>query len=223
MPLPSLSMGLRAKYLDISPALRPATAVFPGDTPFKRSVNLSFKEGSHLDLSDIHTTLHIGAHADAPSHYHATGASIEKRDLSLYLGPCQVIEVSCAPSARIRPEDVLVKVEAPRVLFKTNSFSDPDQWKNDFNSLSPELVHELAQQGVRLIGIDTPSIDPATDKEIQSHQAIFAHDMAVLEGIVLTDVPVGLYHLIALPLKIEGADASPVRAILLPLKDDSWK
>ena len=82
--------------------------------------------------------------------------------------------------------------------------------------ISPELVAMLYQQGVRLIGIDTPSIDPFDDKALLSHNAVAERDMAVLEGIVLEDVPLGEYTLVALPLKLEGCDASPVRAVLVP-------
>lgn len=210
-------MNMTGQYIDISPVLRRGIAVFPGDTAFERTVNMSFQEGQHLDLSDVRTTLHVGAHTDAPSHYHREGKSIEERDLSFYLGACQVIEVEGKPS-RIKPENLKVKILAPRVLFKTNSFPDPDQWNEDFSALSPELIHYLKSQNVVLVGIDTPSVDPATDKTLVSHKAIYESDMAILEGIILTSVIPGLYQLIALPLRIEGADASPVRAILIQEK-----
>ena len=93
--------------------------------------------------------------------------------------------------------------------------SDPNRWNPDFQSLSPELVHSLADQGVRLIGIDTPSVDPSDSKALESHQALFERNLSVLEGIVLDQVPEGIYSLIALPLRLKDADASPVRAILL--------
>ena len=133
------------------------------------------------------------------------------------MGACQVIEVEGKPS-RIMPVDIKEKILAPRILFKTNSFPDPDQWNDDFSALSPELIYYLKSQKVVLVGIDTPSVDPATDKTLVSHKAIFESDMAVLEGIILTHVTPGTYQLIALPLRIEGADASPVRAILLKEK-----
>lgn len=177
---------------------------------------MSIKAGDNLDLSDIKTTLHIGAHADAPSHYHQNGETIEQRRLSLYMGAAQVIEVHLPRGERIGVKDFTVEIKAPRVLFKTNSFPDPDLWNEDFNSLSPELIEHLHSLGVVLVGIDTPSVDPSTDKELPSHQALFKTNMAVLEGIVLTDVKEGVYDLIALPLKLAHADASPVRAILLP-------
>lgn len=204
------------KYIDISPLIHAKTAVFPGDTAFSHSVNLSLKAGDNLDLSEIKTTVHIGAHADAPSHYHVKGESIEQRSLSLYMGSAQVIEVKIDRAKRITLNDFNQPIVAKRVLFKTNSFPNPDQWNGDFNSLSPELIYELHSKGVVLVGIDTPSVDPSDDKNLPSHQALFQTNMAVLEGLILNDVAVGVYDLIALPLKILGADASPVRAILLP-------
>jgi len=177
---------------------------------------MSIAAGDNIDLTEIKSTVHIGAHADAPSHYHLQGRSIEQRSLSLYLGETQVIEVKLNPSKRIYPEDLKQEIIAPRILFKTNSFPHPDIWNDDFNSLSPELVFYLHNLGVKLVGIDTPSVDPAQDKEMSSHQALFKADMAVLEGIILEHVPSGFYNLIALPLNISGACASPVRAILIP-------
>ncbi|MEY3213103.1 MAG: hypothetical protein RIT28_3584, partial [Pseudomonadota bacterium] len=104
---------------------------------------------------------------------------------------------------------------APRVLFYTGSMPDPDVFNLDFNSLSPELVEQLVGFGVTLVGIDTPSVDPPDSKALEAHQAIYRHDLAVLEGVVLEGVPPGLYTLIALPLPIVGGDASPVRAVLV--------
>ncbi len=204
-------------YIDISPVLSERIAVWPGDVSFSRSVALSIAKGANLDLSSIRTTLHVGAHADAPSHYAADGASIEERDLSPYLGRCQVVRVDVARGARIRKADIEVPIEAPRVLFATGSFPDPEQFNEDFCSFDPDLIDTLASQGVCLVGIDTPSVDPFDDKELRAHQALYRHDLANLEGIVLDGVQPGFYELIALPLRIEGADAAPVRALLRPL------
>ena len=105
---------------------------------------------------------------------------------------------------------------SPRVLFKTSSFPDPNKWSNNFNSLSPELIQFLATKNVCLVGIDTPSIDPSDAKELSSHHCIYQNNMAILEGIILDSIQPGEYTLAAFPLKIENADASPVRAILMP-------
>jgi arylformamidase len=202
-------------YIDISPEVSERSAVFPGDAPYRRKVALSFSQGDHLGLSSIETTVHVGAHADAPSHYDAKGQSIAQRRLEYYLGPCQVIGVKAAPGARLTPRDVEAEIAAERVLFRTGSFPDPDRWTPAFNSLSPELVDWLAGRGVVLVGIDTPSIDPHDSKALESHRAVFARDMAVLEGLTLKDAADGLYELVALPLRLKDADASPVRAVLV--------
>ncbi|MEZ4271763.1 MAG: cyclase family protein [Myxococcota bacterium] len=203
------------RFIDISPTVSSKLAVFPGDQPYSRRISLDMKRGDHLSLSAISATVHLGAHTDAPNHYAKTGEGIDTRDLALYYGPCQVFEVSVPRGRRIRVRDLRGAVHAPRVLFKTGSFPDPNHWNADFNSLSAELIDHLVTQGVCLVGIDTPSVDPADDKELESHQAIARHDMAILEGIVLEHVPPATYTLIALPLKLENADASPVRAVLL--------
>jgi arylformamidase len=202
-------------FYDLSPEISEAIAVFPGDTPFRRESLLSFAGGANLDLSTIRTTVHLGAHTDAPCHYHPEGVGIAERPLDLYLGPAQVIHVHLPRGERIRPEHIDGReILAPRVLFGTGSFPDPDRWNSDFNSLSPELVDWLHARGVILVGIDTPSVDPEQSKALESHQAIYRHDLAVLEGIVLAGVPEGVYEFAALPLRLKGADASPVRAVL---------
>jgi arylformamidase len=204
-----------SRLIDISPTLSPRTAVFPGDVPLSRSVALAIADGANIDLSSITTTVHVGAHTDAPSHYAAGGVGISDRPLDRYYGPCQVMRVQVPRGGRIRPENLTEPVRAPRVLFHTGTFPDPDTWNGDFAALSPELVESLAARGVVLVGIDTPSIDLADDKVLNSHRAVARLDLAILEGIVLDHVEPGLYTLIALPLPIEGADASPVRAVLV--------
>ena len=207
------------KIIDISPLVSASTVVFPGDVAYSREQSLSFSKGDHLTLSSIRSTLHIGAHADAPIHYHAQGAPMQERDLHFYLGDCQVIDVNAPRGERILPEHLAgQKILAPRILLKTSSFPDPERWNSDFNSCSPELIDFLARQQVILVGIDTPSVDPETSKSLESHQEIFKNNMAILEGLVLHHVKPGNYILVALPLRLQDADASPVRAILLEPK-----
>lgn len=212
---------MASKIYDITPKISSRLAVFPGDQPFERRVAMSFAGGHHLELSSMLTTLHLGAHADAPSHYGASGVSIERRQITRYLGTAQVVRLAAADvrSRRVSVADFerrRTKVQAPRILFDTGTFSNPEQWTNEFASLEPALLESLADQGVVLVGIDTPSVDPAESKALEAHQVLLKRDLAVLEGLLLKDVPEGLYTLVALPLPIEGADASPVRAILLP-------
>ena len=203
-----------ARILDISPLISDRIAVWPGDVPFSRVVGCAMARGDNLDLSSITTTLHLGAHADAPSHYIGGGAGMADVELSPYLGPCQVVQVSLRRGVRIMPTDI-GEIRAPRVLFRTNSFPDPDHFNTDFNSLSPELIERLHGQGCVLVGLDTPSVDPFDSIALESHQALARTGLRNLEGLVLDQVEPGLYTLVALPLKLEGADGSPVRAILM--------
>lgn len=202
---------------DITPAISSSLKVWPGDTPPTREVLLDMKKGANLTLSTLHSTVHLGAHADAPSHYGADAPSIERRSLDAYLGPCQVIRVKVPRGNRIAPSALTSPVRAERILFATGTFPDPTRFNEDFAAFSPELIDHLHAQGVRLVGIDTPSVDLFSSKDLPSHLACLRHDLAILEGITLERVPEGLYELIALPLKLEGFDASPLRAILRTL------
>lgn len=203
------------KIYDLTPTINSKLAVFPGDVAFQRNVSMDFQSGQHLTLSSIQTTLHLGAHADSSNHYHSRGEGVEARPLSAYVGKAQVIHVKTRLGERIALDDLIAKkIEAPRILFRTLSFPSPQNWNSDFMSLSPEVIEFLFDRKCVLVGIDTPSVDPEQSKALESHQALYRTGMAVLEGLVLTHVPEGLYSLMAVPLPIEHADASPVRALL---------
>jgi arylformamidase len=207
---------------DLSPAIDAGLAVWPGDTPPSREVLLDMTRGDHLTLSTLRSTVHVGAHADAPSHVSRDGDSIEKRPLDLYLGPCRVVRLEARRGAALQPADVAGALQgamAPRLLIDTGTFPDPGHFNQDFAALSPALVDDLHARGVRLVGLDSPSIDLFASKDLLSHRACLRHDMAILEGLVLAHVPEGVYELIALPLRLAGADGSPVRAILREARD----
>lgn len=199
---------------DISPLISEALQVWPGDSPPRREVLLDRRRGDNITLSSLHGTVHLGAHADAPSHYGTDAQSIDQRRLDYYLGPCQVMRVNVPRGVRLTMNMLAGRIAAPRVLFATGTFPDPTRFNTDFAALSSDLVDALHQQGVILIGIDTPSVDVFESKDLPSHQVFLRHDMAILEGLVLDGVPDGMYELIALPLKLAGFDASPVRAVL---------
>ena len=199
---------------DITPPVSKALKVWPGDTPPTREILLDLERGDPITLSSLHATVHLGAHADAPSHYGRGAATIDARPLDLYLGPCQVIGVRVPGGALVAPADLSVAIVAPRVLIRTGTFPDPTAFHEDFAALAPALVASLHNRGVRLVGIDTPSVDPFDSTDLPAHRTFLAHDMAILEGLNLSGVPDGLYELIALPLRLVGFDASPVRAVL---------
>lgn len=204
------------RIYDLSPLLSPRIAVFPGDTAFARHECMHVDRGDHISLSSITTTVHCGSHADAPVHYGKGGRTIHEQPLDLYMGSCVVVHAAPAEGRLLTPGDLAGRVPfgTERLLIGTGSYPDPERWAEGFIALDPALVTWLDARGVRLVGVDTPSVDPPDSKELPAHREFFERDMAILEGLVLRDVPEGRYELIALPLKIEGADASPVRAVL---------
>lgn len=202
---------------DITPPISPRLAVWPGDTSPSREVLMDLAKGDPVTLSTLRATVHLGAHADAPNHYGLNAPDIASRSLTPYLGECSVIRVAVERGALVTA-DMLPASVAPRVLLATGTFPDPGHFNEDFAALAPELVDTLHARGVLLVGVDTPSVDPRPSKTLPAHQRFLAHDMAILEGLVLRNVPEGRYELIALPLRLEGFDASPVRAVLRSMR-----
>ncbi|MCP4592456.1 MAG: kynurenine formamidase [bacterium] len=199
---------------DISPPIDAALQVWPGDVPPTREVLADMAAGDAVTSSALRATAHLGAHADAPSHVGRDAPTIDQQSLELYLGPCQVIRVKVGHGSCITPELVPTPIDASRVLFATGTYPDPTRFNEDFAGLAPETVDWLHERGVRLIGIDTPSIDVYTATELPAHHRLLHNSMASLEGLQLDEVPEGRYELIALPLRLVGFDASPVRAVL---------
>ncbi|RDI25897.1 arylformamidase [Pseudacidovorax intermedius] len=204
---------------DISPPVYVGAPVFPGDTPYAQQWAATLGPGCPVNVSQITMSPHVGAHADAPLHYAADGATIGDVDLDAFLGPCRVIHaIGVAPLVEWKHIAHAIDDHLPpRVLVRTYDKAPVDRWDPALPAYAPETVERLAALGVRLIGIDTASIDPADSKALPSHQTIRRHDMRVLENLVLDAVPEGDYELIALPLKLVEADASPVRAVLRAL------
>jgi len=203
-----------SRIYDISPPITPDLKVWPGDTPPSREVLMDMTRGANITLSTLKATVHLGAHVDGPNHYGKNAPSIDQRSLEFYLGECQVMRMDVVRGARIEISNLKSQIKAKRILFHTGTYPHPTKWNADFAALNPEVVDHLHGMGVILIGIDTPSVDLFESKDLPAHERFLAHDMAILEGIVLKDVPEGVYELIALPLRLVGFDASPVRAVL---------
>jgi arylformamidase len=200
---------------DISPPVSEQSPVFPGDTPYRQQWAATIAPGCPVNVSSLTLSPHVGAHADAPLHYDPEGAPVGALDLEPYLGPCRVIH-AIGRGPLVRWDDLLhAAADLPaRVLVRTYRRMPVDRWDPQLAAFAPQAIEELADRGVRLVGIDTASIDPAESKDLPSHQVIRRRGLRVLENLVLDDVPEGDYELIALPLKLMTADASPVRAVL---------
>lgn len=211
-------MSAPQRLWDISQTLRPGLPVWPGDTPFSHGRRWSQGEDSPVTVSHFATTVHAGTHADAPLHYSPQGLDAAGAPLDAYIGPCRLIDArgqGAAIGAAFIERSVIAP--PPRVLFRTYERFPRDQWLADFTAIEAAAIYALAARGVRLVGLDSPSLDPQDSKTMEAHLAVLAADMRVLEGLVLDDAPPGDYELIALPLKLAGLDASPVRAVLRSL------
>jgi arylformamidase len=203
---------------DISPLVDESIAVWPGDSPFSSEDLLRIEDGASVDLSTIRLSCHTGAHADAPSHYLAGAPSIDEVPLDAYLGPCRLVDVRPEGHA-VRPRDLgdLDLRGTPRLLLRTRERTDRTVFPAPLTCLTPELVEWLAARRVVLVGLDSPSVDRFDSKDLPCHKALHRHGIVNLEGLELDGVPAGRYDLVALPLRLKGRDASPVRAVLRTL------
>ena len=200
---------------DISPPVSSASPVFPGDAAFEQRWSWTLSPDCPVNVSTLTLSPHTGAHADAPLHYDPDGAAIGALDLAPFLGRCRVIHaIHCGPLVRWEHLAHALADLPERVLVRTYSTAPVDRWDPALAAFAPETIERLADIGVRLVGIDTASIDPADSKALPSHQVIRRRGLRVLENLLLDEVPEGDYELIALPLRLTTADASPVRAVL---------
>ncbi len=203
---------------DISPPVAPGSPVFPGDTPYSQEWSATLTPDCPVNVSRMTLSPHVGAHADAPLHYDAQGAAIGAVDLAPYLGACRVIHaIDKGPLVLWEHLAHAAQGIPARVLVRTYEHAPIDRWDAQLAAYAPAAIERLAALGVRLVGIDTASIDTAQSKVLDSHQVVRRLGLRVLENLVLDDVPEGDYELIALPLKLMTADASPVRAVLREL------
>lgn len=196
---------------DISPPVTSTLAVFPGDTPPAREVLMDTARGDHITLSTVRSTVHLGAHVDGANHYVAGADGVDAWPIDRFVGPCRVV------TGRVEARRVVAldgPIDQARVIVRTASYPDPEVWTDDFAGLAPELVDMLADAGVILVGVDTPSVDPANSQDLPAHARFGARRLTILEGLVLAGVADGTYELIALPLRLVGYDGSPVRAVL---------
>jgi arylformamidase len=188
--------------------------VWPGDRPFE----LEQKREGGFVLSSISTTCHVGTHIDAPLHLDEAAHGIEGLGLERCVGPAEVVRVPASGGA-VTPEDLPVDwaPSTSRVLLRSDSYPIDAAIEEGFSGLSAELVHWLADLGVELVGVDTPSVDVFSSEDLPAHHALLARGLPWIEGLWLGDAEPGRYLLVALPILLEGAEAAPVRAILKPL------
>ena len=214
-----MSKSSPRRLWDISAPVHAASPVYPGDQPYRQQWSATLGPDSAVNVSSLTLSPHVGTHADAPLHYDNQGAAIGALPLDAFIGPCRVIHaMGCGPLIEWRHiAHAITAGLPPRVLLRTYARMPVDRWDANLTACAPETLERLADAGVVLVGIDSASVDPADSRPLPGHQVLRRRGLRVLENLVLDDVPEGDYELIALPLKLTSADASPVRAVLRAL------
>ncbi len=208
-----------AALIDITQVLRADLPGWPGEPGFALRRHAAIGPGCPVNTAELTLSTHAGTHADAPLHYDAHGCDSAASDLDPYIGECVVVDVRFGGAA-VTPEDIdwAALGETRRVLLRTYDAFPHAAWDHASRAVAPETIERLAARGVVLIGTDSASLDPQDSKTMDAHHAVRRHGMAILEGLVLDHVAPGRYELLALPLRIARADASPVRAVLRSLR-----
>lgn len=205
-------------YIDITMPLLNNGAVWPGDTPYHFKLSATMKETGSVNIGEINSSLHNGTHMDAPFHYDDSGKTIDQLDVSIGIGRCRIVDVTGLDKVTVSDLVKLNLLGTSRLLFHMLD-RDPAVFPEKFPLLTSEAIDYLAKQGVKLIGTDAPSVDAVDSKTLPIHLAIHRANITIIENLYLNDVPAGHYHLYAVPLKIVGGDASPVRALVLPIDE----
>ncbi|GAA0598219.1 arylformamidase [Virgibacillus siamensis] len=209
-----------SQWIDISQPLTNDMAHFPGDSPYNYSLTYAKKDGGPANVGQMTASLHTGTHVDAPFHYDSEGETIEQLPPDLYIGQAKVIDVSHTETITA---DVLSSFDfegISRVLLHTSLPNNPKHFPEEIPELNPDIADFLHVKGIKLLGVDMPSVDAPDSKELATHHALHANGIYILENLMLDGVHPGTYELIALPLALHGADGSPVRAVLKPLEEN---
>jgi len=205
------------RFIDISRPIHTGMPRWPGDTPAEFKLVATIPQGGAVNVGRLTMSIHTGTHADAPFHYNDHGAKIDAVPVETFVGPARVVDIrgqATITTTRLATENFLA---TPRVLFKSDSWPDPAVFPPDWPLLAPDVPAWLAARGVRLIGLDVPSVDQLGSKDLPIHHACDAAGLIILENLDLRAVAPGTYELIALPLKIKDGDGSPLRAVLRTL------
>ncbi len=206
-----------SEWIDISQPLNNNIATWPGDTPFSYKVSWSKEESGSVNVGKLTMSIHTGTHIDAPFHFDNDGKKVLDLDVQVYVGPARIIDVSNLESIGKKELESFHLEGVERLLLRTSSHGKAEEFPEVIPHLRADIASFLSEKGIRLIGVDVPSVDPLDDKELAAHHQLFKHGIHILENVVLDHVADGDYELIALPLALTDADGSPVRAVIRPI------
>jgi arylformamidase len=203
---------------DVTQPVSTALAGWPGDAAYRFEWSCTKAGGASVNVGQMSCSIHTGTHVDAPYHFDDQGATTESLPLDAYLGPARVVDVADRPLIRRSDLATIDLKGTPRLLLRTRAWRDHSKFPEAIPVLDSDVPDWLAERGVVLLGLDVPSVDVLDSKTLPVHHALGRHGIAILESLDLSAVPEGIYELIALPLKLTGADGSPVRAVLRTIR-----
>ncbi|SOC42382.1 cyclase family protein [Salinicoccus kekensis] len=198
-------------WIDISQTLTDDTAHWPEDTPFSFELPVTKAETGSVNIGKITTSTHTGTHIDAPFHFDEAGGTVETLDINRYIGDATIISVYDT-EVITKPLLSRFEIKGTILLIKTQEAYDTETFPETVPVLDGDAVEYLASAGIKLFGIDVPSVDALDSKDLTIHHKLHQNDIMIIENVVLAGTPDGFYDFIALPLKIKGGDGSPVRA-----------
>lgn len=207
------------KWIDISQPLNNELAHWPGDTPFTYDVTYSKEQTGSVNIGKMTMSLHSGTHIDAPFHFMDDGPKVLDLDINLYIGPCRLIDVSSYTKIN---QETLIHFDlegVTRLLLRTAIPNNPRLFPDQIPYITKDGALFLKEKGIKLIGVDVPSVDPLDSKDMEGHHALYQNGIQILENVMLDHVEPGDYELIALPLALQAGDGSPVRAVIRPIQD----
>jgi arylformamidase len=208
------------QIIDISLPLSSEVPIWRGTPVYSLSKSSSIAEGKRTNDSVIYMGLHTGTHVDAPNHCIDGAENMETLNLEDCIGEAAVLHFpACEQITAAMLEKVPKSLLKPRLLFKTDNSarweSEGNTFYENFTAISTDAAHWLAAQNIRLVGIDYLSIQLFADKNMDTHLALLAKKIVILEGLDLTNAEQGIYQLLCLPINIVGAEAAPARVVLL--------
>jgi arylformamidase len=211
-----VSAPRRGGFRDISIVVRPGIPEWPGDTAYSCRWTWSTSSGASVNVSALEMSPHVGTHADAPLHVRDGWPASDALTLDAFIGPAVVIGLEGVGSAvEVGALAARLPGHVERLLLRTGRTIAAGSFPEAWPALTPACVRWLAGRGLRLLGVDAPSVDDRQSKILDTHRALFDVGASVLENLDLRGVPDGHYELIALPLRVAGLDAAPVRAVLV--------
>ena len=203
-----------SEWIDVSQRIRPGIPVWPGDVPYAYRATWTRGAGDSVNVGELTLSTHTGTHIDAPYHFDDRGAAAGDLDVNIFIGPALVVFLH--HPERIEPSQFASVAFGgfSRLLVRTDSWEDLETFPDSLPPVDPELGECLSSKGIRLIGVDLPSVDPIDSQDLPAHRALDRHGIHILEGLVLRHVPPGPYDFIGVPLPLAGSDGSPVRAVV---------